>query len=363
MIECKNLGLQLVGKDVFSDLNFSLSTGETIGVVGGEGSGKSSLLDIIAGRLMPTSGEVKVSDEVLTVTGNISADFSELRLAEMSAIDKLKRTLRGLDNREIILLLDEPTKNLDSDGIEWFIKFLNERKNLTTVIASSDRYFLKRTCKNIIRLGNFETTQINFTCTDNFEKTAPDDWTIPAALEVEELLKTRDGEVLFKHINFTIRRGQKIAFVGQNKLGKSQLIKTLWLAYQDKNSNGGVQRGEIKFADDVRLAYMPKVFSSAAAKVELEKIQASDINFLLLDNPTVTLDLPMIEALEKSLQEFPGTIIFADDDRVFTQNIANRIMDIAPSGTVDRISSYENFLANVTVQEQVREKYISDDGR
>ena len=351
MIESKNLGLQLVGKNIFSDLNFFVKPGEMLGIVGGEGSGKSSLLDIIAGRLMPTSGEVKVIGEVLTVTGNISADFSELRLAEMSATDKLKRTLRGLDNREIILLLDEPTKNLDSDGVEWFINFLNERKNLTTVIASSDRYFLKRTCKNIIRLGNFDTAQIKFTCTDKIEKVEPDDWTVPAALEVEKLLKVRDGEVLFKHINFTIRRGQKIAFVGQNKLGKSQLIKTLWQAYQDKNSNGGVVRGEIKFSDDVKLAYMPRVFTS------------TDINFLLLDNPTVTLDLPMIETLEKALQEFPGTIIFADEDRVFIQNIANRIMDIAPSGTIDRISTYEDFLANVTVQAQIREKYISTDGR
>ena len=363
MIESKNLGLQLVGKNIFSDLNFFVKSGEMLGIVGGEGSGKSSLLDIIAGRLMPTSGEVKVIGEVLTVTGNISADFSELRLAEMSATDKLKRTLRGLDNREIILLLDEPTKNLDSDGVEWFINFLNERKNLTTVIASSDRYFLKRTCKNIIRLGNFDTAQIKFTCTDKIEKVEPDDWTVPAALEVEKLLKVRDGEVLFKHINFTIRRGQKIAFVGQNKLGKSQLIKTLWQAYQDKNSNGGVVRGEIKFSDDVKLAYMPRVFTSTAAKLELEKIQKCDINFLLLDNPTVTLDLPMIETLEKALQEFPGTIIFADEDRVFIQNIANRIMDIAPSGTIDRISTYEDFLANVTVQAQIREKYISTDGR
>lgn len=363
MIESRNLGLQLVGKEIFSDLNFLVCAGEKIGIIGGEGSGKSSLLDIIAGRLMPTSGEVKVFGEVLTVTGNIYADFSELRLAEMSATDKLKRTLRGLENREIILLLDEPTKNLDSDGVEWFINFLNERKNLTAVIASSDRYFLNRTCKNIIRLGNFETDKIKFTCTENFEKTEPDDWTVPEVLKVDEVLKVRDGETLFKHINFTIRRGQKVAFVGQNKLGKSQLIKTLFLAYQDKNSNGEVARGEINFSDDVKLAYMPRVFSSTAAKTELEKIQSIDANFLLLDNPTVTLDLPMIEALENALKDFPGTIIFADEDRVFTQNIANRIMDIAPSGTVDRISSYEDFLANVTVQNQVREKYISEEER
>ena len=358
MVEVKNLCLTLGQKEIFSDLNFKVQTGERIGVIGGEGSGKSSLLDIIAGRLMQTAGEVKISDEVFTVTGNISADFSELRLAEMSAIEKLKRTLRGLEKREIILLLDEPTKNLDFDGVEWLIKFLDTQKNLTTVIASSDRYFLNSTCKNIIRLGNFETEEIKIPCTENFPKTQPDDWTVPAVLEVEELLKIRDGEPVFKHINFTIRRGQKVAFVGQNKIGKSQLLKTLWLAFQDKDSNGGIQRGEIKFSDDVKIFYMPKVFSSSAAKTEIEKLIHSDANFLLLDNPTVTLDLPMIETLEKALIDFPGTIIFADEDRVFIQNIANRIMDITPSGTIDRISSYENFLKNETVLIQMKEKYL-----
>ena len=358
MIKVEGLCLTLGQKEIFSDLNFEVQTGERIGVVGGEGSGKSSLLDIIAGRLVQTAGEIKVSGEVFTVTGNISADFSELRFAEMSAVEKLKRTLRGLEKTEIILLLDEPTKNLDADGVEWLIKFLDKQKNLTTVIASSDRYFLKSTCKSIIRLGDFSADEIKIPCSENFQPTQPDDWNVPAILEVEELLKVRDGEPMFKHINFTIRRGQKVAFVGQNKLGKSRLLKTLWLAFQDRESNGGVQRGEIKFSDDVKLFYMPKVFSSSAAKVEIDKLQNSNANFLLLDNPTVTLDLPMIESLEKALKDFPGTIIFSDEDRVFTQNIANRIMDIAPSGTVDRISSYEDFLANETVRRQLHEKYF-----
>lgn len=357
MIEVKNLCLTLGQKEIFSNLNFEIPVGGRLGVVGGEGSGKSSLLDIIAGRLIQTAGDMKVSEEVFTVTGNISADFSELRLAEMSAIEKLKRTLRGLEKREIILLLDEPTKNLDADGVEWLINFLDTQKNLTTVIASSDRYFLNKTCKNIIRLGNFETGEIKITCSEDFPQTQPDDWTVPAVLEVEDLQKVRDGEPLFKHVNFTIRRGQKVAFVGQNKIGKSRLIKTLWQAFQDKDSNGGAASGEIKFSDDVKLFYLQKVFSSASAKTEIERLQNSDANFLLLDNPTVALDLPMIETLEKALMNFSGTIIFADEDRVFTQNIANRIIDIAPSGTVDRISSYEDFLSNETVKQQTKEKY------
>lgn len=355
MIKVKNLSWQIGEKKIFSDLNFEVLPGETIGIVGGEGSGKSSLLDIISGRLLPTSGEVKISGDIETVTGNISADFSELRLAEMSAIEKLKRRLRGMDKREIILLLDEPTKNLDADGVEWLIDFLNAQKNLSTVIVSSDRYFLNSTCKNTIQLGNFDVEEINFGGEENFSQNEPDDWTLPKVLEVEELRKIRDGETLFKHINFTIRRGQKIAFVGQNKLGKARLLKSLWRASQGETSNG--VRGEINFSADVKLAYMPKVFSSAAAKIEIENLQKSGANFLLLDNPTICLDLPMILALEQALKKFSGTIIFADEDRVFTQNIANRIMDIAPSGTVDRICSYEDFLANEVVKMQISEKY------
>ena len=114
MIEIKNLGLELAQKEIFSGLNIEVKRGEKLGITGGEGAGKSSLLDIIAGRLIQTSGDLKVSGECLTVTGNISADFSELRMAEMSALEKLKRTFRHLNDSEIILLLDEPTKNLEN---------------------------------------------------------------------------------------------------------------------------------------------------------------------------------------------------------------------------------------------------------
>ena len=94
MISIKNLELKLGRREIFSDFNLEVGRGEKVGVVGGEGSGKSTLLDIMAGRVLPTAGDVKIFGEVLSVNGNVYADFSELRMAEMSAVTRSSRAQR-----------------------------------------------------------------------------------------------------------------------------------------------------------------------------------------------------------------------------------------------------------------------------
>lgn len=355
MIRISNLELKLGKRDIFTDFNLEIAHGEKVGIIGGEGSGKSTLLDIMAGRIMPTAGDMTITGKVLTVNGSVYADFSEVRMAEMAAIDKLKRALRGLNDDEIILLLDEPTKNLDSDGVEWLISFLHEHKMLTTIIVSSDRYFLKESCSRIIELTGEPIEPIRIPCAELLPMTPSG--AFPIVLEANGLLKNRDGEPLFKDVSFTIRQGQKVAFVGRNELGKSKLLKALAVAYKNGDETGGCQRGLIEFADDVKAFYMPRVVTGAAAKLEFEQLAGTSANVLLLDNPTACLDLPTIEALEAALIDFPGTIIFVDEDREFIRAIANRIMDITPQGTVDRIASYDDFLANETVRLQIKEKY------
>lgn len=354
MIRINKLELKLGKREIFSGLDVEIARGEKVGIIGGEGAGKSTLLDILAKRVLPTAGDVKISGEVLTVNGSVYADFSDLRKAEMTAVDKLKRALRGLKDDEIILLLDEPTKSLETDGIEWLINFLHEHANLTTIIVSSNRYFLRQTCSRMIQLGTTHVEPLIINCAELLPKTPSG--AIPIVLQAENLLKNRDGEPLFRDVSFTLRQGQKVAFVGRNELGKSKLLKTLAIA-SDGDETGGCLRGQIKFSDGVKVFYMPRVYSPAAAKAELDKLALGTANFLLLDNPTACLDLPTIEALEKSLVEFPGTIVFVDEDRAFVEAIANRIMDIAPQGTVDRIATYEEFLANETVRLQIKEKY------
>ena len=355
MVKIKNLELKLGKREIFSDFNLEIARSEKVGIIGGEGSGKSTLLDIMAGRILPTAGDVQISGEVLSVNGNVYADFSELRMAEMSAIDKLKRTLRGLKDDEIILLLDEPTRNLESDGVEWLIRFLHKHERLTSVIVSSDRYFLQQVCSRMVKLESAPVEPIKIDCAELLPQTPSG--AVPIVLEANCLLKNRDGESLFKDVSFTIRQGQKIAFVGRNELGKSKLLKALATAYQNDDETGGCQRGRIKFSYGVKVFYMPRVYTGSSARAEFDKPEFKTANFLLLDNPTACLDLPTIEALEKSLVDFPGTIIFVDEDREFIRAIANRIMDITPQGTVDRISNYDDFLANETVKLQVKDKY------
>ena len=346
MIELKSLKLRMGTKLIFDDFNFKAEKGEKIGIIGGEGAGKSTLLDVIARREYPDSGKVNVTGNIVNLNKSSYYDFSELGFAAMTKSERFKTMmLKALDSAktdERILLLDEPTGNLDSDDVEWLIDLLKSAEDLTVVVASNDRYFLKKICNRTITLGDSEVEEIilpEVEVNDNVED----------VLVVESLRKVVDGEAVFQNVSFAIERGQKVAFVGKNEVGKTKLLKVL-------GANIPVE-GEFKFDLTAKTAYMPRVFSSAAARAELEKIENGQADFLILDNPTACLDLLTIVELESALKNFKGTVLFADSDHEFIQAIANRIIDLTPNGTVDRISSYEDFLANEAVKEQIAEKY------
>ena len=89
----------------------------------------------------------------------------------------------------------------------------------------------------------------------------------------------------------------------------------------------------------------------------LSRMMLSGANVLLLDEPTNHLDLESITALNNGLMDFKGTELFVSHDHQFVQTIANRIIDITPDGVVDRVTTYDEFLANETVKQQLAEKY------
>ena len=333
-------------KLIFDDFSFKADKGEKIGIIGGEGAGKSTLLDVIAKREYPDSGKVNVKGHIVNLNKSSYYDFSELGLAAMTKSERFKMiVLKALDESksdEKILLLDEPTGNLDSDDVEWLIDLLKNAGDLTVVVASNDRYFLKKVCSRTITLGDSEVEEIILPEVESSDG-------LEDVLEVEGLRKIVDGEAVFQNVSFVIERGQKVALVGKNEIGKTKLLKVL--------GAGIPVEGEFKFDFNAKVAYMPRVFSSAAARAELEKLENGQADFLILDNPTVCLDLLTIVELESALKNFKGTVIFADKDHELIQAIATRIIDLTPNGTVDRISTYEDFLVNEAVKEQILSKY------
>ena len=218
-------------------------------------------------------------------------------------------------------------------------------------------------------------------------------------LQVEGISKTVDGEQVLKNVSFTLRKGDKVAFVGPNTLGKTMLFKILmgeeepdegsfkwgvtttqaylpsdnssyfdgvelnlvdWLRQYSKDPDETFVRGflgRMLFSGEESQKQANVLSGGERVRCMLSRMMLSGANVLLLDEPTNHLDLESITALNNGLIAFKGTALFASHDHEFVQTIANRIIDITPDGVVDRVTTYDDFLANETVQQQIAEKY------
>ena len=218
-------------------------------------------------------------------------------------------------------------------------------------------------------------------------------------LQVEGISKAVDGEQVLKNVSFTLRKGDKVAFVGPNTLGKTMLFKILmgeeepdegsfkwgvtttqaylpsdnssyfdgvelnlvdWLRQYSKDPDETFVRGflgRMLFSGEESQKQANVLSGGERVRCMLSRMMLSGANVLLLDEPTNHLDLESITALNNGLIAFTGTALFASHDHEFVQTIANRIIDITPDGVVDRVTTYDDFLANETVQQQIAEKY------
>ncbi len=218
-------------------------------------------------------------------------------------------------------------------------------------------------------------------------------------LTVDGISKMVDGEQVLKNVSFTLRKGDKVAFVGPNTLGKTMLFKILmgeeepdegsfkwgvtttqaylpsdnssyfdgvelnlvdWLRQYSKDPDETFVRGflgRMLFSGEESQKQANVLSGGERVRCMLSRMMLSGANVLLLDEPTNHLDLESITALNNGLIAFTGTALFASHDHEFVQTIANRIIDITPDGVVDRVTTYDDFLANETVQQQIAEKY------
>ena len=218
-------------------------------------------------------------------------------------------------------------------------------------------------------------------------------------LLVEGISKTIDGEKVLNNVSFTVRKGDKIAFTGPNSAGKTALFQILmgemepdegsfkwgvtttqaylpndnteyfegcelsltdWLRQYSKDPDESFIRGflgRMLFSGEESLKQASVISGGEKVRCMLSKMMLSGANVLLMDEPTNHLDLESITALNDGLINFKGTLLFVSHDHQFVQTIADRIIELTPEGVFDKLTSYDDFLADEDVQARLAKMY------
>jgi len=364
-----------------------------------------------------------------------------------------------------VLVLDEPTNDLDLKTIGWLEDFLLDFKN-TVIVVSHDRHFLDTVCTHICDIdfskinifsGNYsfwyQSSQLasrqrndknkkaeekkkelqdfisRFSANASKSKQAtsrrklldkldldeiqPSSRKYPGIgftadrdagnqiLTVSNLSKTVEGTSLFKGLNFTLNKGDKVAIISKNSVAITAFFEIL-------NGNQTADTGDFTYGTTITTAYLPNDNSSyfeydqslidwlrqyaqtdeekeevsirgflgrmlfsgeealKSAKVlsggekvrcMLSKMMLAKANVLMMDEPTNHLDLESITALNNGMRDFPGNIIFTSHDHELVNTVANRIIEITPTGFIDKMMPYDDYLADARIAELQTELY------
>lgn len=206
-------------------------------------------------------------------------------------------------------------------------------------------------------------------------------------LTVEGLSKTIDGVKVLNNVSFRVNKDDKIAFIGENEIAQTTLFKILagemepdegsfkwgvttsqsyfpkdnteffegcelnlidWLRQYSEDQTESYLRGflgRMLFAGEDSLKPAKVLSGGEKVRCMLSRMMLSGSNVVMLDQPTNHLDLESITAVNDGLIEFKGNVLFTSHDHQFMQTIANRIIEITEDGTIDRIGTYDEFLA------------------
>ena len=206
-----------------------------------------------------------------------------------------------------------------------------------------------------------------------------------------------DGSVLFDNVSFTIEKGQKTVFLSHNPKAMTALFEII-------NGNRQADAGEYKWGVTITTAYLPldntSFFDSDMNLVDwlsqfgkgnevqmksflgrmlfkdedvqkkvnvlsggekmrcmIARMQLQNANCLILDTPTNHLDLESIQAFNNNLVMFKGNILFASHDHEFIQTVANRIIELTPSSTIDKLMEYDQYIYDERIKEQKAKMY------
>jgi ATPase subunit of ABC transporter with duplicated ATPase domains len=221
-------------------------------------------------------------------------------------------------------------------------------------------------------------------------------------LNVEKLRKEVDGRVLFKDVSFSVSKNDKIAFLSRDPLAITYFFDII-------NNNGKADGGTYEWGTTITSAYLPMehnsffneaytlmdwlrqyvpshvtdadepfirgflgkmLFSgddvskktnvlSGGEKVRcmVSKMMLQNPNVVILDQPTNHLDLESIQSFNEGCQNYPGVVLITSHDHTFMQTVANRVIEVTPKGIIDRLMTFDEYMADKRVQELRAEMY------
>lgn len=362
-----------------------------------------------------------------------------------------------------ILILDEPTNHLDIETLTWLEQYLQTfngailivshdryfldkvvnqvyecaNNTLTRYIGNYSKYLEQKAAnferemkmyekqqeeiarikefiaRNIVRASTTKRAQSRRKMLEKMEimdRPSIDDKSVSFSFQIErqsgnEVLNVSDlsigynSNILSSNIHFRVTRGDSIALLGPNGVGKSTLLKTLVgkltaihgsiqfgtnvnIAYYDQEqadltSNKSVLNelwdeypmktekeirtvlGNFLFSGDDVLKPVSTLSGGEKARLSLAKLMLLNANLLILDEPTNHLDLDSKEILENALVDYPGTILFVSHDRYFINRIATKVFELTKDGITEYLGDYDYYVEKK--EEMLELKKLTED--
>ena len=397
----------------------------------------------------------------------ISEDMHYTLMSEMDGKLKVRVLLaQALFGNPDVLIMDEPTNDLDFETIGWLENFLANYDN-TVIVVSHDRHFLDAVCTHISDIdfgkinhfsGNYtfwyESSQLaarqraqqnkkaeekakelqefiaRFSANVakskqatsrkkmleklNIEEIKPSSRRYPAIifdrdreagdqiLHVENLAASVDGQVLFQNVDINLAKDDKVAVISKDSRATTAFYEILnnnlkpdagtfawgittsqsylpvdnsdfftqdlslvdwlrqWAKTEEEREEVYVRGflGKMLFSGEEALKNCKVLSGGEKVRCMLSRMMMLRANVLMLNEPTNHLDLESITAFNNSLKNFKGTVLFTTHDHEFSQTVANRIIELTPSGIIDRYMTFDEYMDDKNIQE-LREKMYS----
>lgn len=394
----------------------------------------------------------------------ISEDMHYTLMSEMDGKLKVRVLLaQALFGNPDVLIMDEPTNDLDFETIGWLENFLANYDN-TVIVVSHDRHFLDAVCTHISDIdfgkinhysGNYtfwyESSQLaarqraqqnkkaeekakelqefiaRFSANVakskqatsrkkmleklNIEEIKPSSRRYPAIiferdreagdqiLHVENLATSIDGQVLFQNVDINLAKDDKVAVISKDSRATTAFYEILngnlkpdagtfawgittsqsylpvdnsdfftqdlslvdwlrqWAKTEEEREEVYVRGflGKMLFSGEEALKNCKVLSGGEKVRCMLSRMMMLRANVLMLNEPTNHLDLESITAFNNSLKNFKGTVLFTTHDHEFSQTVANRIIELTPSGIIDRYMTFDEYMDDKNIQE-LREK-------